>query len=111
MARGAKDSARSGLGHGAATAHLASEDKGGEDAKGQGLVAPDLPGRLVEGRASQVDAERRHMGDGEVDLGVMPLLSRPAGGGGQPQLGDTEEERDVKVQADGKDWVDGCRLG
>jgi hypothetical protein len=51
------------------------------------------------------------MGDGEVDLGVMPLLSRPAGGGGQPQLGDTEEERDVKIQADGKDWVGGCRLG
>ena len=110
MARGAKDSAGSGLGHGVATAHLAGEDRGGEDAKGQGLVAPDLPGRLGEGRASQLDGEGGLMGGGKVDLGVMPVLSRPAGGGGQPQLYDTEEERYVKIQADGKGGFN-SRLG
>ena len=85
---------------GAATAHLATEDRRGEDAKGQGLVAPDAPGRLVKGSASQLDAEGCLMGGGEVDLGVMPALSRPAGGRGQPQLCDAEEERYVKIQAD-----------
>ena len=90
--------------------HLATEEKGGEDAKSQGLVAPDVPGRLVKGRASQLDAERRLMCGGKVDLGVMPVLSWPAGRGGQPQLCYTEEERYVKIQADGKGGV-AIRLG
>uniref|UniRef100_A0A7S0QG92 Uncharacterized protein n=1 Tax=Cryptomonas curvata TaxID=233186 RepID=A0A7S0QG92_9CRYP len=93
-----------------ATVYLATEDKGRDDAKGQGLVAPDLSGGLVEGGAMQLEC--RLMGGGKVDLGVMPVFSRPsrACAGGQAQLCDTEEERYVKIQADGKGGVD-SRLG
>ena len=59
----------------------------------------------------QLDAEGRLVGDGKVDLGVMPVLSRPAGGGGKPQFCDAEEERYVKIQADDKGGVDSSRLG
>jgi hypothetical protein len=78
--------------------------------KGQGLIAPDLSGRLVEGRALELDVECGLMGGGKVDLGVMPVLSRPTGGGSQPQLRDAEEERYVKIQADGEGGGD-RRLG
>jgi hypothetical protein len=92
------------------TAYLAAEDEGREDEKGQSLIAPDLPGRLMGGRAAQLDAECCLMGGGKVDLGVMPVLPRPTGGGGQPQLCYTEEERYVKIQADGKGGFN-SRLG